>query len=318
MLVYSFDIGGSSIKHGLVDIVNGKASIVARGETIMLPNNSFSYLKGEILKVISSISNLNEKIDIIGLSTTGSVDPYGKVVNAGHFDGYTNISWDDIINKEYHNDFEVKVINDGRASAWGEYFAYGRSYKTHVHVVVGTGVGGGIIYSDKLLLGDSGFSGYIGHIKISLNDTITCSCGKKGCVETLASVPAIIEFYRKHSDCIQPKTFKEIIELATSGEHIAIQALEEAGYWLGVGIGCVLNVLNPSLVSVGGGVPLATTELLSLNQGDLYFESLLKGAEQSAHKRVFVSSDIKKAVLGNDAGLIGAACLASLRRSKYH
>jgi len=317
MFVYSFDIGGSSIKHGIIEIEGKEASIESRGETVTLTNNDFANLKSEILRIINNVTNLQYNIDTIGISTTGSVDPFGIVINAGHFAGYSNISWNAIIKERHENIKIVNIINDGRAAAWGEYFSSGLGNKSHVHVAVGTGVGGGIIFSNEILLGDRGFSGYIGHMKVTLEDTIRCSCGRKGCVETLASAPAVTNFYQKRTSSIQPRSFNEIVELATAGDFIAVQAIMEAGYWLGIGIGNVLNILNPSLVTVGGGVPLAASRLTALNQGDLYFSSILKGAEQSAHKRVFANSDIKLAILGNDAGLIGAACLASLQKVAY-
>lgn len=309
MLVYALDIGGSSIKHGLVDTETGNIKVVSKGESVSLPSNKFSDIKLNVLKIIDKALNDNSSLTAVGISTTGSVDTNGIVVSAGHFDGYNNISWSEIIIKKYNSIKIVKTFNDGRASAWGEYVSYNNAQKSHMHVVVGTGVGGGLIYNNELLMGDSGQAGYVGHMKITPNKTITCSCGKTGCLETLSSAPGIIQHYKDISSNDNINDFKLIIDMAKQGDENAIKAIIKGGRWLGIGIGNAMNILNPTVVTIGGGVVSGANSLIDQNSKDVYFESVMDGVKYASHRRVFASCDIRKAQHGNDAGMIGAACL---------
>jgi glucokinase len=309
MLVYALDIGGSSIKHGLVEAVTGNRKTVIDVGTTPLRSNKFSDLEQDVLKIILIAINNYSNLSAVGISTTGSVDTNGIVLSAGHFEGYANISWDEIIRSKYRNIKKVRTTNDGKASAWGEYISSGIRNKSLIHVVVGTGVGGGLIYRDELLLGDSGMSGYIGHIKIATQNTIICSCGKQGCLETLASARGIVQHYKEIIGDDSPNDFGSILSLAGQGNLQAIQALKTGGHWLGMGIGNVMNILNPSVLTIGGGVISGTKDLPG--NEDVYFHSAVEGAKYAAHKRIFASCDIRKALLGNDGGMIGAAYLCA-------
>jgi glucokinase len=309
MLVYALDIGGSSIKHGVVDTTGNNVRIISKGEDVQLATNKFIDLKVEVMKIVDGALLDNKELTAVGISTSGSVDTNGVVVSAGHFDGYTDISWEEIIRSKYEKIKIVKTTNDGRASAWGEYSSYNNESKSHMHIVVGTGVGGGLVYNNELLMGDSGQAGYIGHMKITSDATITCSCGKQGCVETLASAPGIIQHLKSISKKDTTNNFQTIISLAKQGDVDAIEAIKKGGYWLGIGVGNAMNILNPTVVTVGGGVVSGANELITENGKDVYFDTVIEGVKYASHKRVFASCDIRKAQHGNDAGMIGAACL---------
>ena len=105
--------------------------------------------------------------------------------------------------------------------------------------------------------------------------------------------------------------FPSILDLALTGDKTAISAIIKGAYWLGIGIGNTMNILNTSVVTIGGGVPDSTAELRSANGENIYFDNVLKGIEYASHRRVFASCDIRLAHFGNDAGLIGAACITS-------
>ena len=210
-------------------------------------------------------------------------------MSAGHFEGYNNISWSNIIKENFSQIKTVKTANDGRASAWGEYVAYNNDKKSHMHVVVGTGVGGGIIYNNELLLGDSGQAGYVGHIKITPEETITCSCGKMRCLETLSSAPGIVQHFKKLTNNEAVDNFGKIISLAEQGDNNAIQAILKGAYWLGIGIGNAMNIINPTVVTIGGGVVSAANGLINNEGRDIYFESIIDGVKYASHKRVFAS-----------------------------
>lgn len=310
MLVYALDIGGSSIKHGLVNIEGSGGTKVQNGKTVHLPSNKFDDLKLEVLKIVAKAIIENRGLTTIGISTTGSVDTKGIVVSAGHFEGYMQVSWEKIIRDKHPEITRVTTANDGRASTWGEYISFSEKHKSHIHVVVGTGVGGGLVYNEELLLGDSGQAGYIGHIKISPNKTITCSCGKTGCVESLASASAIVNHLMDITGDDSVKDFNSVLNLAMNGDDKAIEAIKIGGYWLGIGIGNAMNILNPSAATIGGGVLAGANELAAKIDDDIYFKSVIEGIKYASHRRVFASCDIRKALHGNDGGMIGAAYLS--------
>lgn len=310
MFIYAFDIGGSSIKHGLIKIDEHSNIEIISKSTTELSTNKFEELKEKVMYIISMALKNENPFNAIGISTTGSVNTDNVVVSAGHFDGYQNISWEALIKSEFPSIKSVATINDGRASTWAEYISNEKKPKSHIHVVVGTGVGGGIVHDNTLLLGDSGQAGYIGHMKITQQDTITCSCGKTGCLETLASSRGIVQHYITDSKQDESTDFHNVLQQARANNINAINAISRGGYWLGIGIGNCMNILNPSIVTIGGGVVLGTTDLINFINQDIYYDSVIKGIEFASHKRVFASCKIQKATYGNDSGLIGAAHLS--------
>jgi glucokinase len=175
-------------------------------------------------------------------------------------------------------------------------------------------VGGGVVHNGDLILGGSGQAGYIGHIKIAIDSTLRCSCGSTGCVETLAAAPAIVRYFQEQSPGTQTEVLRleEVTARACDGAAPAVDAFEHAGYWLGLGLGNAMNVLNPSVVSVGGGVLLASESIGRTNDGGPFMSGVARGVEAAAHRRVRASAQMLVARLGNDGGLIGAALLACL------
>jgi len=314
--IICLDIGGSSVKSGVIKFNSntpiGKLTNILTTE---LDEKTFSCVKSAVKKSIDHQLKIHSNdITSIGISTSGSVDKDEIVISAGHFKGYENINWAEILKTEYSFIEQVAVANDGRASALGEYSQNIRSEATsHVHLVVGTGVGGGIIYNNELLLGESGQAGYIGHQKIFSSKTSICSCGKQGCVEALASAPAIVYQYLNQTKSSENRevSFEIVINSAKQGEIAALEALKRSGYYLGVGIGNALNILNSSIVTVGGGVVLAAKSVENAIGENIYFNAIDDGFKFASHRRVYASAKILPAKLGNDSGMVGAAVLVS-------
>jgi len=315
MLVYAIDIGGSSVKHGFVEVEMGQARLVEALPTISLSSVEFAELEAVVLNALDAAIRGSPSLQTIGISTTGSVDASGIVVSAGFFKGYRNVSWSHVIKSRFQQIERVATINDGRAAAWAEYSVDPPSVKAHIHVVVGTGVGGGVIYKGELILGDSGQAGYIGHIKITREPTPKCSCGSVGCVETLAAAPAIVRYFNKQSrsSIVEPgpRALDLIVKEAQAGNQTAISAFARAGHWLGLALGNAMNVLNPSVVSVGGGVLLASESIRSEGDGGPFLRAVSEGITEAAHRRVSGSAQLRPARFGNDGGLIGAALISA-------
>jgi glucokinase len=314
MLVCALDIGGSSVKHGVVEVNGDGAYLLDAAQSSPLASRYFENLRSVVMDSIADSLNEHPEISAVGISTTGSVDRSGVVVSAGHFDDYRDVSWPAILTPIFHTLEHVETVNDGRASAWAEYMALDGRAMSHINAIVGTGVGGGIVDNGALLLGDSGQAGYIGHIKVTAEPTARCSCGSTGCVEVLAAAPAIVRYWQEAagiSDDNKNHSFSDVTAAAQRGEESALSAFRRAGRWLGVGLGNAMNVLNPSVVSVGGGVLLASGSVSSAPAGGPFFEAVADGIASAAHWRIVASADLRLARFGNDGGLLGAAQLAA-------
>jgi glucokinase len=206
----------------------------------------------------------------------------------------------------------LTVENDANAAAWGEFrFGAGSEVDHLVFLTLGTGVGGGVISHGVLLRGAQGSGGELGHVTIQANGP-RCACGNRGCLEALASGTAISRRARELAIekpdsalgrfAAERKVLGEdVTRLAREGDALALSVLEEAGRWLGIGLAGFVNIFNPEVVAIGGGV-MAAGELI------------LEAAREEVHLRARPPSrdlaEIKEATLGPKSGLLGAATLA--------
>lgn len=312
MRVLTIDIGGSSVKHSIAAVSDDGSSVeldlVGREE---LPSTSFADLKAVVQQIVGRRGA--DELPI-GISTSGSVDREGTVISAGHFEGYVDVDWRDhlIPNPEGR----LVVVNDGRAAAWGEYSTRSRRPETLVHVVLGTGVGGGIVHRNELLLGDSGQAGYIGHIRVTDAETSECSCGRTGHVESMSSERGILDTYAREAGsggAERPASLTQILRSADRDDSALTRALTAAGWGLGAGLGAVLNILNPAVITIGGGLTNALREesASDIRAGEVFMSGVSRGMHDTSHKRPFAAVECDWGSLGNDAGLVGAALLAA-------
>lgn len=312
VLIGALDIGGSSVKYGLVEVGTVDTALTTEVKSVALPNNRFVDLEPIVMRVVDEMQSASPGVCAIGISTTGSVKADG-VVNADHFDGYTNTSWAARILPRFPNLERVVTVNDGCASAWGEYRADPAPGRSHIHAVVGTGVGGGTVLNGVPLLGDSGLACYIGHLKVTPGSTPRCSCGCTGCVEVLSSAPAIVRYYTemRGASIDEVLALDVIADAAHGGDDLALSAFARAGRWLGIALGSAMNIINPSSVTVGGGVMLASEAVGPAETGGPFFAAVKEGISVAAHWRVGAAARLDVARLGNNGGLIGVAHLTA-------
>ncbi|NEP90793.1 MAG: ROK family protein [Okeania sp. SIO2C2] len=267
----------------------------------------------EIMQTISHNLLKGEKPAAIGVSFGGPVDATtGTVRLSHHVKGWENIPLKQILETEFNS--PVIVDNDANVAALGEHrFGAGQGYDNLLYITVSTGVGGGWILNGKPWRGVQSMAGEIGHVTVDPEGPI-CLCGKRGCVERLASGPYIAQQVREKLQ-YQPKegqilrslvnndleaiTAREVSEAAIQGDKIAIKAIELAGWGLGVGIGNVANLVNPKRFILGGGV---------MKAGELLWETLQRVARETALPEV--NFEILPAALGDEAPLWGAVALA--------
>jgi len=206
--------------------------------------------------------------------------------------------------------------NDAYAAAWGEYLAgCGKGYHSLVMVTLGTGIGGGMVLDGKLYEGCNYAAGEFGHFVIQCEGEM-CNCGRRGCFETYASVNGLIRMTVQAMKSEEGKNSslweacngdtdringEMIFKAAEQGDLAAEQGLDKYLYYLSVGITDIVNVFQPEILCIGGGMSRAGNQLL---------EPLKRMVNQNIYTRDSeVKTKIVIASLGNDAGIIGAAML---------
>ncbi len=254
-----------------------------------------------------------EKPTAIGVSFGGPVDfKTGTVRLSHHVPGWENIELQRLLESEFGA--TASVDNDANVAALGEHrFGAGQGYNSLLYITVSTGVGGGWILNGQPWRGAGGMAGEIGHTVVDPNG-LMCLCGKRGCVERLASGPYIAQQVKEWlqaepnqgqvlrtlvKDNLEDITAQLVSQAAAQGDNLASQALEQAGWALGVAIGNTANLINPQRFVLGGGVTKA---------GERFWEVVRRVARETALPEV--DFEIVPATLGDDAPLWGAVALA--------
>lgn len=204
----------------------------------------------------------------------------------------------------------VMIDNDANVAALGEAWGgAGAGIDNCVCYTLGTGVGGGIIINGKIYQGFSGLAGELGHISVVPDlEAIQCGCGKMGCLETVSSATGIIRMgkdavtrgERTSLSLVEKITAKDVFDAAKAGDEVSIRIVNRAAYYIGKSLAAVALVLNPELFIIGGGVSKA---------GDILFDEIRSVFAQLTPEPTQAGLRIVPAVLGNDAGIVGAAGL---------
>lgn len=253
-----------------------------------------------------------DKIIAIGFSMPGLVDSVGGV-------NYTYLRFGKktlLENLETHFQKKIFLENDARAMTLAEYkFGSEHNYKNVLGLFIGWGIGLGIIIDGKIYQGASGFAGEFSHSPIFESRDITCTCGKKGCLEAVASGTAIVrmaeEAIKLDKDSILARMVRDhqgelepdlVVEAALAGDQRAITILSEAGLDLGRGISMLIQILNPELIIIGGSVAEANQYLITPIQQALNIYSMAKSREKSK---------LALYQLGKDVGLLGGVAVVN-------
>jgi len=310
------DLGGTNIKFG---IVSEKGEILYKGMFSAQANLGRDAILNNINKAIeqSFVFARRKKIKIkgIGVGSPGTVN-----LNTGKIEGscpnlpqMVNVNLKRRLSKSFK--LPIYVDNDANVMALAEFkFGAAKGYKDVFCLTLGTGIGGGIILDGKLFHGSNFAAAEFGHMTICYNGR-KCNCGGIGCLEMYASAPAMVKdakrLLKRYRKSIIHKLIKRNLDKLTTevifqaerkGDVLASDVINQACTYLGTGIASAVNLLNPQVVVIGGGV----------SQGGMSF---IRRIEEEVKKRAFPSATkslkVVKAKLGNDAGFIGAAILCS-------
>jgi glucokinase len=296
-VVGAVDIGGTKIAVGLDE----SGQIISRYEASTSPLQGFGPAMDRITELLSrAVRETESELCGIGIGCTGPVDPYtgvlGKVPFFPEWEGCSPAS-------DLSKAFGVHAVteNDADAAALGEVRRGAAKGKlTVICVTVGTGIGGGIIVDGRIHRGAGGVHPEVGHHVVEASGPL-CSCGARGCWESLASGPAISDWFNQNTPRDPTSleiTTEEICARARRGDPLCRRAVDRGAVYLGVGIANLINVFAPDAIVLGGGV---------MKSADMFLDKVRSTIRENCR---FVPSDqiaIALSSLGRDLGLIGAA-----------
>ncbi|MCI7181140.1 MAG: ROK family glucokinase [Schaedlerella sp.] len=302
---FGVDIGGTTVKMGLFEETG---AVLEKWEIV---TNTADEGKAILPDIAASIANKIverqlSREDIVGV---GAGIP-APVTEDGIVNGSANLGWK---YKEVRSELEAltglkaKVGNDANVAALGEMWKGAGAGQTNmIMVTLGTGVGGGIIVGGKVVTGSNGAGGEIGHICVNYEETESCGCGSKGCLEQYSSATGIVRMAKKKLEKTSEKTVlvketvtaKDVFDAVKAGDAVAIEVAEDFGRYLGYALANIAALTDPSVIVIGGGVSKAG-------------EILLTFVEKAFEERRFFANHVAftLATLGNDAGIYGAAKL---------
>ena len=312
MYYIGVDLGGTNVAIGIMD---ESYQLVCKGSTPTPANDP----EGIVQAMADLCSKLVEEAGIsfddvayAGIASPGIVDReagevvYANNINFKHFP-LSKLLMDKIPLKA------VYLENDANAAALGEAMAgAARGTKNSVMITLGTGVGGGIIIDGKVYMGSNCAAGELGHIVIE-KDGRPCTCGRKGCWEAYSSATGLIRMTKEKLEaCPDSKMHERVqkdgkvsgrtaFDMSREGDKAAQEVVDTYISYLACGIGNLINIFQPEILVIGGGISGEKENLLAPLRPLMLTESYGGG--------VVKATELKIAELGNDAGIIGAACL---------
>jgi glucokinase len=308
-LACGIDVGGTKIAGGVVD----EHGTILEELRVVSPATDALAIEAAIQRLVTELRT-RHPIEAVGVGAAGYIDKRRAIVLFA-----PNLAWRDLDLKadlEQALDLPVVVENDANAAAWGEFqFGAGHDVDDLLLVTVGTGVGGGLVLDGSLYRGAFGVGAEIGHMRV-VPGGILCGCGNRGCFEMYASGSTLVREARMAvragsllaADLLDRAggdpaaiTGPLITAAAQAGDAFAVEQLASLGRWLGEGIASLAAVLDPAVVVVGGGVSAAGELLLGPTRAAL--------AAQLTGRGYRPMLEVRRARLGNRAGLIGAADL---------
>ena len=310
------DLGGTNIAAGLV---NEQLQIADKCIVKTNVPRSVESMVADMVQMAETLLKRN-RLTWQDVASVGAGVPCTANQGNGHMEDANNLGFEDVpFLSLLAEKIPVPVFfdNDANAAAWGEYFGGGYREDSFIMVTLGTGIGGGIILNGKLWAGINGAAAEFGHMTIQY-DGIPCNCGRRGCFETMASATALIRQAREQMKA-HPESLlwqlcggdlsraeaKTVFDGVSAGDETAMKLLDTYTTYLAEGITDIINIFQPAVVCVGGGVSRA---------GD----ALLLPLREKSSRRIYSrnaerNTRIELAKLDNDAGILGAALLGSMK-----
>ncbi|MFW6308690.1 MAG: ROK family protein [bacterium] len=313
MYYLGVDLGGTKILTALAD---KEGQVLARSNIPTQAAEGQEVIIGNIKKTIDTVLEesgiTKDKIAKIGIGSPGPLNSKEGIIYETANLPWKNVPLVDIMEEQTGR--PVSLENDANAAALGEkWFGAGKDVEHMIYVTVSTGIGGGIIIDKRILQGADGAGGEIGHMVIKPEGPV-CGCGKRGCLEALASGTAIArigkESYHEDKSTLiaemagdDPEKIDAILvaQAAKKGDPTAQKIYEQAGYYLGMGLANLINIFNTEKIVFGGGV-MKDRELLN----EPMMDSLQKNTLPTSLDKV----ELTNSELKSDTGVMGALAVA--------
>jgi len=318
--VLTVDLGGTKIIAAVV-LPDGK--IISRNYCLTMADKGPEAVSSRILSAVDrAIAQAKLKtLELIGIgvAAAGILDTNrGIVTTSPNLPNWRNVPLRDILADKLG--VVTYIINDASAAALGEHrFGAGMGFGNIIYLTVSTGIGGGIIIDGELYSGTDGCAGEVGHMTIEAGGP-QCHCGNHGCLEALASgwavakaaitrindggKSSIIELVEGRLENITAET---VAVAARRGDRLAADIVAEAAEYLGIGLANLVNIFNPELIVIGGGLS---------KMGDMLLKPARKVLKERAFQLPADTVRVVRACLGSDAGIIGAAVYVFAQRAK--
>jgi glucokinase len=309
-VVFAADLGGTHLRAAIID-EKGKIHFRLKQDTPAAekPEEIVQALVLAVRECERQTSAAGERISVVSVVVPGSVSvEAGVVVKAPNLPCLDGFGLTAALTEELGR--PAILENDANAAAVGEAWqGAGRGRRTIVCVTLGTGVGGGIVLDGRLWRGVNDSAAEIGHMCVDPFGGVACPCGSRGCLEVYASATAIVRMTRearpRHPDSVlqakQQLTSEKIYRAGVAGDALALEVFRRMGVYLGIGLANLINILNPEMIVIGGGV---------VNGWELFEKDMNQQVAERAFPLPAAQVKIVPGECGDDAGLLGAARLA--------
>jgi len=245
-------------------------------------------------------------VQVVGVGAPGVIQMNtGVVVKSPNFPDWNNLPLREKLESRLH--LPVFIENDANAAALGEQWrGAAKGIDSMILLTLGTGVGGGIVLNKKIWHGADGMAGEIGHLTL-IPDGRRCSCGNNGCLEMYASARGIVQSYHEAAgksvpeDDLNAVTSEKVYLMAQAGDQTARRVMKEAGRMLGIALAGLINIFNPEMIVLGGRIKDAWPFFIDSTREEVLRRAFLAPAQRA---------QIVPSLLGDDAGMVGAAAAA--------
>ena len=293
-LTLGIDLGGTQLR---VAVVDQQGQVLRRAAMATDVAGGPNAIIAQMIKLASDVGvGFQDRIRAAGVSSPGPLDlERGRTSDLPTLPGWFDFPLRDTLAEKLV--LPVVLENDGIAAANGEWkFGAGRGLNHLVYVTVSTGIGGGVVVDGHLMHGRRGMAGHVGHMMIAPDGPI-CGCGGKGCLEALASGTAFGVAARAAGFT----DGKHAVELARAGVEKAKGLVDQEAQWLGYGFASLLHLYSPERLIIGGGLSAALDLMMPVIRAQIDRHAM----------PAFRNVEVVPAALGDNAGLIGAAALAT-------
>lgn len=313
-LILGIDLGGTKI---LTSVVNARGGMLSRDRTATPaaegPGAVIEAMAASAGRALEGASLSMDAISAVGIGAPGLSDSKaGILFTSPNLPGWKDVPLRDILRDKMKK--KAFLVNDGNAAALGEYFfGAAKGVRHFIYITISTGIGGGIVVDGKILTGSRGTAGEVGHMTIA-DEGPPCHCGNRGCWEALASGTALAGEARRRIEAgaetailglaggrIEGVTAQTVQSAAEKGDRLAHELILRTARYFGVGLANLINIFNPAMIVIGGGLS---------NMGDRLLQPAYRAAEERTFPQAYGAVRFVPAALGRDSGVLGAAAFA--------